>query len=317
MKTIAINGLLLICSLSIVLVSGALAAAQTTADLDIRAIAAPEQPEGAIVLSSGPVPLGGGEESWLEFAGQPVVHNVTVGTLTPVLPTSGKATGAAVIVAPGGAYVMLSMRNEGWAVAHWLADHGIVAFVLKYRLDPTPKDPTGFRNALVKAMVEAMRGDAAEVETLKPQAFAVADAEAAMRLVRARAGEWGVDPHRVGFMGFSAGAMTALGLVTEGKADAQPNFVVPVYPPMTAIDTPSDAPPMFAVIASDDPLFAGKGFGLIESWQNAKRPVEFHLYERGSHGFGMGAPGTTTMHWLDNLEWWLDTRGLLRPAQAR
>ncbi|HTG39390.1 MAG TPA: alpha/beta hydrolase, partial [Sphingomonas sp.] len=75
------------------------------------------------------------------------------------------------------------------------------------------------------------------------------------------------------------------------------------------VDVPADAPPMFAVLAADDPLFAGKGFGLIESWQKARRPVEFHLYQGGGHGFGLGKNGTTSTDWFDSFIHWLDVNG--------
>lgn len=135
-----------------------------------------------------------------------------------------------------------------------------------------------------------------------------------MTLVRARAAEWGVDPHRVGFVGFSAGAMTGLGLVAADKPGTVPDFVGEIYPPLARMPVPADAPPMFVALASDDPLFGHRGFGLVDGWLAAGRPAELHMFERGGHGFGLGVPGTTTPHWPDEMLWWLKSRKLLGGA---
>ncbi len=217
------------------------------------------------------------------------------------------------IVAPGGGFLMLSMDAEGWAVARALARRGIAAFVLKYRVKATPVDMPGFEQAVGAMFAGAGRPDS----RLRPDEAAaglanpIADARAAFALVRARATEWHIDPERVGMIGFSAGAMTTM-VTTLSAPETKPAFIGPIYGSMEAVKVPADAPPMFAVLAADDPLFAHKGLGLIDAWQQARRPVEFHLYEHGGHGFGLGKKGTTTTGWFDAFIAWLDSNGFLK-----
>jgi acetyl esterase/lipase len=193
------------------------------ADLSKGAIAAPDE-KNAIPLGTGGVP-GMPGEIWFEG---PRVRNVSTATLTPFLPEPARATGAAVIVAPGGAFALLAIDKEGWSVARWLADHGIAAFVLKYRLRPTPADPAEAQRQRAAAMASRERRDL----SVPPQA--VEDGQAALRLVRARASEWGIDPTRIGMMGFSAGAMTTLAVTLQSRPDERPAFVAPIYGPMQA-----------------------------------------------------------------------------------
>lgn len=276
--------------------------------LKMEQVSAPAE-KGAIPLGTGDVSGAAAPESWFRNNGQVTVRNVRQATLTPFLPKKGKSTGAAVIVAPGGGFLMLSMENEGWPVARWLADRGVAAFVLKYRLTPTPAALPDFQRSLVAMFANAGRSTGETTIAAPPEA--VQDAEAALALVRARAAEWGVDPGRVGMVGFSAGAITTLAVTLGAKPDTAPAFIAPVYGPMNAVAVPAAAPPMFAAMASDDPLFARKGFGLIDSWQKARRPVEFHLYQKGGHGFGMGQKGTTSTGWLEGFFAWLGSNGFL------
>ncbi|WP_416463523.1 alpha/beta hydrolase [Sphingomonas sp. VDB2] len=257
----------------------------------------------------------GSTENWVRFGKDLAVRNVTVPTITPVLPDPAKATGAAVVVAPGGAFMLLAMDHEGWSVARWLADHGIAAFVLKYRLNQTPADIGEASAYMGKRMAESLRDPTAAPGITEPRA--TLDALAALKLVRAGAGKWGVDPQRVGMIGFSAGAMTVLNAALEGKGSDRPSFIGYVYGPMLAREVPADAPPMFAAIANDDSLFPNPSYGLVESWRRAHVPVELHAYERGDHGFGTGKPGTTTMGVLPQFQAWLDMRGLLNAKAAQ
>lgn len=266
--------------------------------------------EAAAGIPLGRAAPGAAAEQWESFGRETIVRNVTAPTLTPVLPDPGKATGAAVIVAPGGAFMMLSMQNEGYPVARWLADHGVAAFVLKYRTTPTPRDAQGFIGALGALMGKATQSKDAPIGT-PPEALA--DAQAAVRMVRARAKEWGVDPGRVGFLGFSAGAMTALSVGLADDKTARPDFIAPIYGPLTPRPVPADAPPMFLAVALDDPLMArGKSLGLIDSWREAGRPVEAHLYGRGGHGFGLTHGGAASRLWIDEFYAWMTDRGLLK-----
>lgn len=286
---------------------------------DVRAepIDAPAEP-GAIALYPGVAPGSGDarqQEQWNRIFGERVVRNVTRPTLTPFLPDPAKATGAAVIVAPGGAFMMLAMDNEGWPVARWLADHGIAAFVLKYRLDPTPADPEGFLRVAGERFAAGAKAGADKVPPLQ-QPLATADGQQALRLVRARAKQWGVDPGRVGMLGFSAGAMATLAVTLADRPDARPDFVGLIYGPMNSVTVPAGAPPLFTALAADDPLFGGSGFGLVEAWRAAKRPVELHYYQSGDHGFGMRRKDGTSALWIDQFHAWLAARGLLTRPPA-
>lgn len=276
------------------------------------AVDTPAQPD-AVELGTGPLPDATVPESWHRQYGRLFARNVTVATLTPFLPDPSKATGAAVIVAPGGGFRTLSMENEGWDVARGLADKGVAAFVLKYRLNQTPADLDEFarpspRGPRPGSGPGARPSPAEMAERIAPQ---IADAEAAFALVRANAEKWRVDPDRIGMIGFSAGAMLTMATALK-EGEAEPAFIGNIYGPLSAVDVPPDAPPLFAAIAADDPLFP-VGFGLIESWRKADRPVEFHYYERGGHGFGMYQKETTSTGWFDAYVKWLGMHGYLRP----
>lgn len=277
---------------------------------------APQADPDAIAL---PAPRGAARstEIWNLFGpGNPVVRNVTQPTLTPVLPPAGKATGAAVIIAPGGGFVMLSMQTEGFAVAHALADRGIAAFVLKYRLEKTDADEKAFLATMMQRFRAAPTDAAAVADMQHPDA--TADALAALRMVRSRAGEWQVDPARVGLIGFSAGAMTALDLVETVPQGEQPAFFGYVYGPQAVETVPAQAPPMFDAIAFDDPLFHPVTFPIAAAWQQAHRKVELHAYQKGGHGFGgLGKPGTTTTLLIDEFTAWLSMQGFLGASGAK
>jgi acetyl esterase/lipase len=267
------------------------------------------QPDAIALSPAGTAP---GGEQWEMFHGERIVRNVTAPTLTPFLPDPAKATGAAVIVAPGGGFLELSMGNEGYPVARWLADHGIAAFLLKYRTRETPRDPQTFLKSMGELM-GAARINNVDISQTTPEA--IADAQAAVRLVRARAGEWGVDPARVGMVGFSAGAMTTLSLGVAPDKGARPDFIAPIYGPMGPLTVPADAPQAFFAVALDDPLMArGKSLGLIESWRGAGRPLEVHLYQSGGHGFGMSRRTAAAALWIDQFYAWMKDRGLLKPG---
>jgi acetyl esterase/lipase len=275
----------------------------------MASIAVPVQ-AGAIELATGKLPGATAPEAWHTQFGSVFARNVTVATLTPFLPDPGKANGTAVVVAPGGGFRTLSMQNEGWDVARALAARGVAAFVLKYRLNPTPQDLATFDRP-PQGAPPPRPTPAAMMAGIAPQ---IADARAAFALIRKRAGEWHVDPNRIGMVGFSAGAMLTMATTTNGQ-DAKPAFIGNIYGPLAAMTVPADAPPMFVALAADDPLFGNGGFGLIDSWRAAKRPVEFHLFEQGGHGFGMYPKTTTSTGWFDEFARWMTMHGWMKPAQ--
>lgn len=273
-------------------------------------IATPLQPGAVDLPVTATYPY---KEVWHLDGVQSAVRNVVQPTLTPFLPV-GRCGGPAVIVAPGGAFLGLAIEKEGWDVARWLANHGVTAFVLKYRLLHTPDDQGEFADELAKGM----SGKPSKVkppEATPPEALA--DGIAALRFVRARAADYCVDPKRVGFMGFSAGGFLTLSTIEKGGAD-MPAFAAPIYPNMAAMTVPAGAPPMFVAIAADDFLLRRvTGFPLIDSYRAAGKPVEFHLFASGGHGFGLGVPGTAPASWPDLFVRWLDGIGMLKAQEKQ
>ena len=278
-------------------------------DGTIYPLAAPAEPR-AIPLGTGGVDKQPAAESWFRQWGEPMVRNVTTATLTPFLPAPGKGNGAAVLVAPGGGFRWLSINNEGWKVAQALADQGIAAFVLKYRLHPTPDALDGFKDSMNRMFTAAGSSDGNPRSLVPDLANQLADAEAAHALILSRAKEWGVDTRRLGMMGFSAGAGLTMHSTLNSKT-MKLAFIAPIYGGMGPVDVPKDAPPMFNVIASDDFLFRGQ-MGVVKAWFDAGRPVEFHLYQNGGHGFGLGYPGNTANGWFPVFLRWLDVNGFLK-----
>lgn len=309
MNNITTSGsLLLIAACAFLFATSALAQ-----DGTIYPLETPDEPN-AIPLGTGGVENQPAEESWFRQWGDPMARNITKATLTPFLPDADKANGAAVIVAPGGGFRWLSLSNEGWQVAEALAEQGIAAFVLKYRLFPTPESLDGFRESMNRTF-EAAAGDDSEEPEERPARPAwsldnqLEDAEAAYNMIVDRADEWDVDIDRLGMIGFSAGA----GLTMHSTLNSEIMnlaFIGPIYGGMNAVDVPENAPPMFNVIATDDFLFNGQ-FGIIQSWYEADIPVEFHLYQNGGHGFGLGNPDRTSNRWFDAFMHWLDVNGFL------
>ncbi|ESQ89245.1 esterase [Asticcacaulis sp. AC460] len=285
----------------------AVASPASAQDNKMVAIEIPAQP-GALPLNTGALPGATAPESWHRQYGSVFARNVTEATLTPFLPDPAKATGAAVIIAPGGGFRTLSMENEGWDMARQMADRGVAAFVLKYRLNQTPASLEEFSRPAGPPPSAGSPGRPWVVPADSPQ---IADVNAAFALVRANAAKWGIDADRIGMVGFSAGARLTL-WTTLQSAEAKPAFIGYVYAPLTAVEVPADAPPMFVALAADDPLIE-PDFGLITAWRAAKRPVELHLYEKGGHGFGMYQKPTTSTGWFDAFVRWIDMRGYLKP----
>jgi acetyl esterase/lipase len=281
----------------------------------------PAEPN-ALPLNTGGVEGQEAPETWFRQWGDPMARNITTATLTPFLPKPGTANGAAVIVAPGGGFRWLSMGNEGWEVAEALADRGIAAFVLKYRLQPTPESLDEFRDSMNRPPAPpanpssgASQGDTPIRRPRPDLTNQLKDAEAAYAMILERAEEWGVDPKRLGMIGFSAGAGLTMHCTLNSES-MELAFIGPIYGGMGPVKVPADAPPMFNVIATDDFLFRGQ-FGVIESWFEAGRPVEFHLYQNGGHGFGLGNPNRTSNQWFDAFIHWLDVNGFLKAQSSQ
>jgi acetyl esterase/lipase len=300
----------------------AFAASAVAQDGTVYPLEAPAEPD-AITLGTGGVKDQPAKESWFRQWGEPMVRNVTTATLTPYLPDPAKANGTAVIVAPGGGFRWLSINNEGWKIAKALNAQGVAAFVLKYRLRPTP--------ATIEDFAKSMNATPGGAPTATPAAGAapttpaprpqpdlsnqLQDAEAAYALILKNAEKWHVDTKRIGMMGFSAGAGLTMHATLNSKT-MKLLFIAPIYGNMGAVEVPKDAPPLFVALAADDPLMFKGDFGLIKSWWDAKRPVELHLYQHGGHGFGMGYPNHPTYWWFEPFTHWMDVNGWLKKANT-
>jgi acetyl esterase/lipase len=227
-----------------------------------------------------------------------VVFNVVTPTLTVYLPERSKATGTGVIIAPGGAFVALAIDLEGRDVARWLQNKGIAALVLKYRI--------------VEKKQEGIPPDLNMDDAGK---YGIVDGIQAIRVVRQHATEWGISTDRVGFLGFSAGAMVACGALLQQDAAARPNFTAPIYggpfgvmPPI-----PRKLPPIFMAWAQDDDLARDPVVKFYEALKAAGHRPEVHIFSSGGHGFGMRKQGTTSDHWIDEFYYWLEAKGFTQP----
>ena len=269
--------------------------------------ARPPEPPAAIPLWADGTPGSAGKpttETVTETAnGERRISGIHHPSLTPYLPPKEKATGLAILIVPGGGHRFLSITHEGYTVGEWLRDRGIAAFVLKHRLAR-----------------EAGSTYQVEVESL-------ADVQRAMRLIRSRAAEWGIDARRVGALGFSAGGelvWLASARVDAGDASAAdpiarqtstPDFQALIYPGRAAGIQPTTAsPPAFLLAAYDDRPDISEG--IAEAYLRFKRagvPAELHIYGSGGHGFGQRPANTRPIgHWLARFEAWLADGGWLR-----
>lgn len=245
------------------------------------------------------------------------VNNIHNPSITVYLPAKDKATGVAIVVAPGGGHANLAIDHEGYNVAKWLADHGIAAFILRYRLAKDAAVPKG-----------------------GPQPYTVdrdelGDAQRAIRMVRLHAAEWGVRPDAVGIIGFSAGGELSLLAATRGeagKADApdaldrlssRPDFAGLIYPGNlgrtksgTDIVIGKDTPPLFLACGYDDRPDISQG--LPEFYLLCKKAgviAELHVYDGIGHGFGIRPERHNPAEgWPDRLRDWLTNRKFIAAA---
>jgi endo-1,4-beta-xylanase len=239
----------------------------------------------------------------LSPTGERVVSSVHRPSLTVYLPSKDTATGAAVVIAPGGGHRELWTDHEGHNIAKWLSGRGVAGFVLKYRL-------------------------AREKEsTYTVEGHALADTQRAVRVARSRATEWGIDPERIGVMGFSAGGeLAALASVrytaaSEGATDpierlsSKPAFQALIYPAIPR-DMPlsKDTPPAFLVCGENDRQNISQGLPeLYLALKRAGASAELHVYAGVGHGFGMRETTKGAVaSWTTRFNEWLDSSGFLK-----
>ena len=235
------------------------------------------------------------------IAGRPIIRltDITHPTLTYYPAPAARNTGAAAIVLPGGGYQVLAADLEGTEVCTWLNTLGVNCAVVKYRVPQTKRYPDSLDD--------------------------LADAQAAMRLMRTHATDWHLDPHRVGVIGFSAGAHLAAVLSAHAEAgastpqrDAHPDFAMIIYPGyFTAGDTMdrfnpamgsiAAAPPTFIVQAEDDPVHVENAVLYFLALKQARIPAELHIYAEGGHGYGLRPTAKPITHWSDLAATWLQT----------
>lgn len=247
-----------------------------------------------------------------QIAGRKIIRlgNVARPTLTVYSP-KGKNSGAAVVVFPGGGYQILAIDLEGTEVCDWLNGIGVTCALVKYRVPDTGPYPKS--------------------------SAALQDAQRAVGLVREHAAEWHIDPHRVGVLGFSAGAHLSAALSTHyeqrlyspvdsaDKQSCRPDFAVIVYPgylalaeqgmaPNSEIHPTADTPPSFIVQAEDDPVHVENAVVYFTQLKAAKVPAELHIYAQGGHGYGLRRTELPVTGWPQLVETWLRTIEML-PAQ--
>jgi len=229
-----------------------------------------------------------------------VIINVVTPTLTVYLPERTRATGTGVIIAPGGAFVALAIEHEGYKVARWLQEKGIAAFVLKYRV-----------------VEKRGEGIPAGMNMDEVGKYGIADGIQALKVVRQHAAEWNVSPDKIGFLGFSAGAMVTSGTLLNADLAARPSFAAMIYGGpfgvMPAI--PAKLPPIFMAWAQDDAIALAPIVKFYEALKSAGHKPEVHIFSSGGHGFGMRKQRTTSDHWIDDFYNWLEAGGFAKPAE--
>lgn len=229
--------------------------------------------------------------------GERRTRGVNQPSITVHLPDPARATGTAVIVAPGGGYRHLTIDKEGHGVAKWFTTFGVAGILLEYRVQPLDTPPD-------------------RAKQLRPQveARALEDAKQAMKIVRAHAPEWRIDPERIGFMGFSAGGHLTANLGMHFDAGTRPAFLGIFYGSSPEpVEFAANTPPVFLVHAYDDRTVpVTRATAIVDALKRASVPAEAHIYSKGGHGFGISKKNVVADTWPDRMREWMESNGWLR-----
>lgn len=224
--------------------------------------------------------------------GEHVVSKIHQPSMLAYLPSKESATGAAVVIAPGGGHRELWMDHEGYNIAKWLSAHGVAGFVLKYRLARE------------------------QGSTYTIEGTSLGDMQQAIRLVRKNAAEWGVNPDRVGVMGFSAGGeLAALAATRYREPQERPSFQALIYPAIPAdMKLSKETPPAFLACGENDRENIAQGLPqLYIATKKAGATAELHVYSGVGHGFGVrDRTRGAVAGWPSRFHEWLDSRGFLK-----
>jgi acetyl esterase/lipase len=254
------------------------------------------------------------KETTLVSGPMQTIVNVTTPTLTAYLPDPAKATGTAVIIAPGGGFIFLGTDTH--EIAEWLAARGIAGFVLKYRTAPLEGESEAQLGQSGRARFGAQLNNHALIA--EDGKYGIADGIQSIKVVRAHAAEWRISSDRIVFMGFSAGGMISEYTAVQTDASARPNYAAPIYgapfPDVPPIPK-GGLPPFFMEMAQDDTLAGPQIVAFYEALKSAGYKPEFHIYNHGGHGWSMRKQGTTSDHWIEEFYWWLEAQGLTRPLK--
>lgn len=289
--------------------------ALTTALLLLTSASISFSQQKVVRLYDGPAP---GSETWKHAEKErhttrlgSIAYNVVNPTLTIFEADRATANGTAVIICPGGAMFLLAMEREGVSVARALNAKGITCFVLKYRLVESKTDNPMQEWRDVRAASASNYSQL--VTAVMP--LAIADALQAMKHVRTNAKTYGINPSRVGLLGFSAGGAVTSCAAHYYSAETRPDFLATIYLGFSCADkatVPADAPPLFIAVAADDELgLAPVSVDLWRHWHAAKKPAELHVFAKGGHGFGMKQQNLPTDHWPDRFAEWLSAQELM------
>jgi acetyl esterase/lipase len=212
------------------------------------------------------------------------------------------------------------MDAQGYRIARWLNERGIAAFVLKYRLVPTPANPDEFVRMLQRLSPPYDGPPAISAEQARDEEVAtLQDGLAAIRYIRAHSSQWRIAPDRIGIIGFSAGAYGALNVALRSTTDSRPNLVAAIYGALPdGATVTAAAPPAFIAAATDDPQVPSmQSIKTYSAWREANIPVELHLFQNGGHGFGAQARTKSSDQWLGLFDHWLELQGFEGSSSRR